>query len=83
LEWALKDLDLVSATVGNEVTPVAHAIAERWRGLVGLGLGRLDISAARIGLTGSVDAAFAETNDPETTTSKTATSSGTGREATS
>jgi 3-hydroxyisobutyrate dehydrogenase len=83
LEWALKDLDLVSATVGTQVTPVAHVIAERWRGLVGLGLGRLDISAARIGLTGGVDATLAETNDPGRTTSMTATSSGSGREATS
>lgn len=50
LEWALKDLDLVTAATGPDVVPVARAIAERWRGLVDLGLGRLDVSAARVGL---------------------------------
>jgi 3-hydroxyisobutyrate dehydrogenase len=50
LEWALKDLDLATAAAGPGVLPVAHTIAERWRALVGEGLGRLDISAARIGL---------------------------------
>jgi 3-hydroxyisobutyrate dehydrogenase len=52
LEWGLKDLDLVSAAVGHDVAPVARAIAQRWRELVVAGLGRLDISAARIGLAG-------------------------------
>ena len=50
LEWALKDLDLAQAVGGLEVTPVAASIAERWRGLVAAGYGRLDISAARKGL---------------------------------
>lgn len=50
LEWALKDLDLAEATAGAEILPVASAIAERWRRLVADGYGRLDISAARIGL---------------------------------
>ena len=51
LEWALKDLDLAqAATAGGEVTPVAEAIAERWRRLVTAGYGHLDISAARKGL---------------------------------
>ena len=49
LEWALKDLDLADAAAA-EVIPVAGAIAERWRRLVGDGYGGLDISAARIGL---------------------------------
>lgn len=49
LEWALKDLDLTAQAVGT--TPVAHAIAERWRGLVGQGLGRRDVTAARLGFT--------------------------------
>src|SRR5947207_8081134 len=51
LEWALKDLDLTAAATGAEAIPVAHAIAERWRSLVGQGAGRLDVSAARLGLT--------------------------------
>jgi 3-hydroxyisobutyrate dehydrogenase len=50
LEWALKDLDLAQAAAGGEVTPVAEAIAERWRRLVAAGYGHLDISAARKGL---------------------------------
>jgi 3-hydroxyisobutyrate dehydrogenase len=51
LEWALKDLDLTAAATGLEAIPVARAIAERWRSLVGQGAGRLDVSAARLGLT--------------------------------
>jgi 3-hydroxyisobutyrate dehydrogenase len=50
LEWALKDLDLATSAAGPAVVPVAETIAERWRTLVGQGLGRLDVSAARIGL---------------------------------
>ena len=50
LEWALKDLDLALAASGAETTPVVMAIAERWRRLVGDGYGRLDVSAARLGL---------------------------------
>src|ERR1700730_5087993 len=53
LEWALKDLDLALAAAGAETTPVVMAIAERWRQLVANGDGRLDISAARLGLSGS------------------------------
>jgi 3-hydroxyisobutyrate dehydrogenase len=59
LEWALKDLDLTAAAAGAAPAPVAGAIAERWRGLVAQGYGRLDISAARLGLdagTGAVRA---------------------------
>ena len=56
LEWALKDLDLARAAAGAGVIPVADSIADRWRGLVADGYGRLDISAARLGL-GSVPAA--------------------------
>ena len=51
LEWGLKDLDLTAAATGPEAIPVARAIAERWRILVGQGAGRLDVSAARLGLT--------------------------------
>jgi 3-hydroxyisobutyrate dehydrogenase len=50
LEWALKDLDLADAATGEELLPVARSIADRWRRLVEQGYGRLDISAARIGL---------------------------------
>ena len=52
LEWGLKDLDLVAAAAGPDAAPVAGAIADRWRGLVSQGLGRLDVSAARFGLGG-------------------------------
>lgn len=51
LEWALKDLDLVAEAIGRDAIPVAGAIAERWRALVSHGVGRLDVSAARLGLT--------------------------------
>jgi len=50
LEWALKDLDLMRASVGTHDAPIALAIAERWRPLVDRGFGRLDVSAARFGL---------------------------------
>ena len=50
LEWALKDLDLVLAATGSGSAPVAGAIADRWRGLVKDGFGRLDASAASFGL---------------------------------
>lgn len=50
LEWALKDLDLTAEAAGPDWAPVARAIAERWRTLVGRGAGRLDVSAARLGL---------------------------------
>jgi 3-hydroxyisobutyrate dehydrogenase len=50
LEWALKDLDLASASAGDGVIPIAGTIAERWRGLVSAGYGPLDISAARMDL---------------------------------
>jgi len=50
LEWALKDLDLAADAVGSNTAPLAATIADRWRRLVGLGFGRLDVSAARHGL---------------------------------
>lgn len=50
LEWALKDLDLTADAAGAGAIPVGHAIADRWRDLVGRGYGRLDVSAARMGL---------------------------------
>jgi len=51
LEWALKDLELTEAASGRDAIPVATAIADRWRMLVREGYGRLDASAARLGLT--------------------------------
>jgi 3-hydroxyisobutyrate dehydrogenase len=53
LEWALKDLDLVLHAAGAGAAPVTASIAERWRGLVDHGYGRLDVSAARMGLEAS------------------------------
>jgi 3-hydroxyisobutyrate dehydrogenase len=50
LDWALKDLDLVTAAAGTEVAPIAVAIANRWRRLVRQGSSGLDVSAARQGL---------------------------------
>jgi 3-hydroxyisobutyrate dehydrogenase len=50
LGWALKDLDLVADAAPSGTTPIARAIAERWRGLVSDGAGSLDVSAARRGL---------------------------------
>jgi 3-hydroxyisobutyrate dehydrogenase len=50
LEWALKDLGLAEEAAGTDSTPVAASIANRWRQLVAAGDGRLDISAARMGL---------------------------------
>lgn len=52
LEWALKDLDLTAEATGTGAIPVAHAIAERWRGLVAEGLGRRDVTAVRLGFRG-------------------------------
>jgi 3-hydroxyisobutyrate dehydrogenase len=50
LEWALKDLELMRASVGSRDAPIALAIADRWRALVERGFGGLDVSAARLGL---------------------------------
>ena len=52
LEWALKDLDLVADAAPPGAVPVARAIADRWGRLVARGAGRLDVSAARLGLGG-------------------------------
>jgi 3-hydroxyisobutyrate dehydrogenase len=50
LEWALKDLELMRASVDAAQAPIAAAIADRWRLLVEQGYGGLDVSAARLGL---------------------------------
>jgi 3-hydroxyisobutyrate dehydrogenase len=55
IDWALKDLDLVTSDAGVAADPIAAAIGERWRGLVQEGgASGLDVSAARFGL-GSLD----------------------------
>lgn len=50
LTLALKDLTLVEEAAGSTHSPVAAAIAERWRRLDADGAGALDVSAARLGL---------------------------------
>jgi 3-hydroxyisobutyrate dehydrogenase len=50
LQWALKDIDLALNAGGARTTPIADAIAGRWQDLADHGLGRLDVSAARLGL---------------------------------
>ncbi len=50
LEWALKDLELMRASVDAGQAPIAGAIADRWRHLVDQGYGSLDVSAARLEL---------------------------------
>jgi 3-hydroxyisobutyrate dehydrogenase len=55
LEWALKDLELVGTNAGADAAPIAAAIALRWRDLVNNGVGKLDVSAAGLGLDNSTD----------------------------
>lgn len=50
LDMALKDLNLVANDGGSGTTPVAGAIAKRWRALIQDGSSGLDVSAARRGL---------------------------------
>jgi 3-hydroxyisobutyrate dehydrogenase len=50
LRLALKDLMLVEDAAGPTHSPVAAAIAQRWRNLDAQGAGALDVSAARLGL---------------------------------
>jgi 3-hydroxyisobutyrate dehydrogenase len=50
IDLALKDLDLVASDAGADGTPIASAIADRWRALIRGGAGGLDVSAARLGL---------------------------------
>jgi len=51
LAWAFKDLELAETAAGPRPLPIAGAVADRWRALVDRGLGGLDVSAARLGLT--------------------------------
>ncbi len=50
LALALKDLTLVEEASGAVHSPIAAAIAERWRRLEAQGAGALDVSAARLDL---------------------------------
>jgi 3-hydroxyisobutyrate dehydrogenase len=50
LEWALKDVDLALATAGANPPPLLAALSPRWHAAVDAGLGRKDISAARLAL---------------------------------
>jgi 3-hydroxyisobutyrate dehydrogenase len=62
LGWALKDLDLATASAGPAYTPIAAAIADRWRDLTRQGLGRLDVSAAGLGLSQPIGAGSVTTS---------------------
>jgi 3-hydroxyisobutyrate dehydrogenase-like beta-hydroxyacid dehydrogenase len=51
-EWALKDMDLAIDIAGGEPPPLLAALSRQWRTAVGAGLGRDDVSAARLTLGG-------------------------------
>ncbi len=50
LEWALKDVDLAIGAAGGEAPPLLAALSGQWHAAVAAGLGRQDISAARLAL---------------------------------
>lgn len=50
LVWALKDVDLALASVGSNPPPLLAALSPHWHAAVDAGLGRKDISAARLAL---------------------------------
>jgi 3-hydroxyisobutyrate dehydrogenase len=50
LEWALKDVDLALATAGADPPPLLAALSPQWHAAVDAGLGRKDVSAARLAL---------------------------------
>jgi 3-hydroxyisobutyrate dehydrogenase len=52
LEWAVKDVDLALAAVGKNSLPLLAALSAQWHHAVASGLGREDISAARLALSG-------------------------------
>jgi len=54
LEWALKDVDLALASAGADPPPLVAALSRHWHAAVDAGLGRADISAARLALGGRV-----------------------------
>jgi 3-hydroxyisobutyrate dehydrogenase len=51
LAWALKDVDLALASAGTNPPPLLAALSRQWHAAVDAGLGREDISAARLALT--------------------------------
>jgi 3-hydroxyisobutyrate dehydrogenase len=50
LMWALKDIDLALAAAGAKPPPLLAALSPHWHAAVDAGLGRKDISAARLTL---------------------------------
>ena len=50
LQWALKDVDLVLGEAGADPPPLLVALSRQWRSAVRAGLGRKDVSAARLAL---------------------------------
>jgi 3-hydroxyisobutyrate dehydrogenase len=48
--WALKDVDLALAAAGADPPPLLAALSPRWHAAVDAGLGREDVSAARLAL---------------------------------
>ena len=53
LQWALKDVDLALAAAPGATLPLLAALSRQWRATVDAGHGREDVSAARLGLTGT------------------------------
>jgi len=54
LAWALKDVDLALASASANPPPLVAALSRQWHAAVDAGLGRADISAARLALGGRV-----------------------------
>ena len=50
LEWALKDVDLALDAADGDPPPLLAALSRQWRAAVEAGLGRQDVSAARLAL---------------------------------
>jgi 3-hydroxyisobutyrate dehydrogenase len=48
LEWALKDVDLAIGAARGDTPPLLAALSSQWHADVAAGLGRKDISAARL-----------------------------------
>ena len=52
LDWALKDVDLALEAVDDGALPLLSALSRQWHAAVEAGLGRQDVSAARLALGG-------------------------------
>jgi 3-hydroxyisobutyrate dehydrogenase len=50
MQWALKDVDLALEAAGTEPPPLLAALSPQWHAAVDAGLGREDVSAARLAL---------------------------------